>query len=107
MSIDRIVFAFAGAMILVTVLLIANAMRVAAFNRRRETGIMRALGATAVGSARPLTWAKRHRSFTKSLPPGGRMRTPRYDPSTVVSISGEITTVSAPVLSNRERAGIW
>jgi cell division transport system permease protein len=33
-------------MIIVTVLLIANTMRVAAFSRRRETGIMRLVGAS-------------------------------------------------------------
>lgn len=32
-------------------------------------------------------------SVALAQPPGGRMRTPRYDPTTVVSISGEITAV--------------
>jgi len=36
----------AGAMLVVTVLLIVNTMRVAAFSRRRETGIMRLVGAS-------------------------------------------------------------
>lgn len=36
----------AGAMLIVTVLLIVNTMRVAAFSRRRETGIMRLVGAS-------------------------------------------------------------
>ena len=45
-GLQRLALAIAAAMILVTVLLIANAMRVAAFNRRRETGIMRLVGAS-------------------------------------------------------------
>jgi len=45
-GLQKLALLIAGAMILVTVLLIANAMRVAAFNRRRETGIMRLVGAS-------------------------------------------------------------
>jgi cell division transport system permease protein len=45
-GLQRLALGIAAAMILVTVLLIANAMRVAAFNRRRETGIMRLVGAS-------------------------------------------------------------
>jgi cell division transport system permease protein len=45
-GLQTLALVIAGAMILVTVLLIANAMRVAAFNRRRETGIMRLVGAS-------------------------------------------------------------
>ena len=45
-GLQQLALLIAGAMILVTVLLIANAMRVAAFNRRRETGIMRLVGAS-------------------------------------------------------------
>jgi cell division transport system permease protein len=45
-GLQKLALVIAGAMILVTVLLIANAMRVAAFNRRRETGIMRLVGAS-------------------------------------------------------------
>jgi cell division transport system permease protein len=45
-GLQRLALVIAAAMILVTVLLIANAMRVAAFNRRRETGIMRLVGAS-------------------------------------------------------------
>jgi cell division transport system permease protein len=45
-GLQKLALGIAGAMILVTVLLIANAMRVAAFNRRRETGIMRLVGAS-------------------------------------------------------------
>ena len=45
-GLQQLALVIAGAMILVTVLLIANAMRVAAFNRRRETGIMRLVGAS-------------------------------------------------------------
>jgi cell division transport system permease protein len=45
-GLQTLALGIAGAMILVTVLLIANAMRVAAFNRRRETGIMRLVGAS-------------------------------------------------------------
>ena len=47
-GLQKLALLIAGAMILVTVLLIANAMRVAAFNRRRETGIMRLVGASDV-----------------------------------------------------------
>ncbi|MBU6146962.1 MAG: permease-like cell division protein FtsX [Actinomycetales bacterium] len=39
-------FTFAGAMLVVTVLLVANTMRVAAFARRREVSIMRMVGAS-------------------------------------------------------------
>ncbi len=45
-GLQKLALFIAGLMILVTVLLIANAMRVAAFNRRRETGIMRLVGAS-------------------------------------------------------------
>ncbi|MFN8156124.1 MAG: permease-like cell division protein FtsX [Candidatus Nanopelagicales bacterium] len=45
-GLQKLALLIAAAMILVTVLLIANAMRVAAFNRRRETGIMRLVGAS-------------------------------------------------------------
>ncbi len=45
-GLQRLALAIAAALILVPVLLIANAMRVAAFNRRRETGIMRLVGAS-------------------------------------------------------------
>jgi cell division transport system permease protein len=45
-GLQTLALGIAGAMILVTILLIANAMRVAAFNRRRETGIMRLVGAS-------------------------------------------------------------
>ena len=45
-GLQQLALLIAGSMILVTVLLIANAMRVAAFNRRRETGIMRLVGAS-------------------------------------------------------------
>ncbi|MBI1377046.1 MAG: FtsX-like permease family protein [Frankiales bacterium] len=45
-GLQKLALLIAGSMILVTVLLIANAMRVAAFNRRRETGIMRLVGAS-------------------------------------------------------------
>jgi cell division transport system permease protein len=45
-GLQRLALLIAASMILVTVLLIANAMRVAAFNRRRETGIMRLVGAS-------------------------------------------------------------
>jgi len=45
-GLQTMALAIAGAMIFVTILLIANAMRVAAFNRRRETGIMRLVGAS-------------------------------------------------------------
>ena len=47
-GLQKLALLIAGAMILVTVLLIANAMRVAAFNRRRETGIMRLVGASDI-----------------------------------------------------------
>jgi cell division transport system permease protein len=45
-GLQKLALLIAASMILVTVLLIANAMRVAAFNRRRETGIMRLVGAS-------------------------------------------------------------
>jgi cell division transport system permease protein len=45
-GLQQLALLIAGSMILVTILLIANAMRVAAFNRRRETGIMRLVGAS-------------------------------------------------------------
>jgi cell division transport system permease protein len=45
-GLQQLALLIAASMILVTVLLIANAMRVAAFNRRRETGIMRLVGAS-------------------------------------------------------------
>ena len=45
-GLQRLALLIAASMILVTILLIANAMRVAAFNRRRETGIMRLVGAS-------------------------------------------------------------
>ncbi|MEI6230425.1 MAG: permease-like cell division protein FtsX [Actinomycetes bacterium] len=45
-GLQKLALAIATAMIIVTILLIANAMRVAAFNRRRETGIMRLVGAS-------------------------------------------------------------
>ena len=45
-GLQKLALLIAASMILVTILLIANAMRVAAFNRRRETGIMRLVGAS-------------------------------------------------------------
>lgn len=45
-GLQKLAQAIAGVMILVTVLLISNTMRVAAYNRRRETGIMRLVGAS-------------------------------------------------------------
>jgi len=45
-GLQQLALLIAASMILVTILLIANAMRVAAFNRRRETGIMRLVGAS-------------------------------------------------------------
>jgi cell division transport system permease protein len=45
-GLQQLALLIAGSMIVVTILLIANAMRVAAFNRRRETGIMRLVGAS-------------------------------------------------------------
>jgi cell division transport system permease protein len=45
-GLQAIALAIAIAMLVVTVLLIVNTMRVAAFSRRRETGIMRLVGAS-------------------------------------------------------------
>jgi cell division transport system permease protein len=45
-GLQKLALLIAASMIQVTILLIANAMRVAAFNRRRETGIMRLVGAS-------------------------------------------------------------
>jgi len=45
-GLQAIAFAFAGAMLIVTILLVANTMRVAAFARRREVSIMRMVGAS-------------------------------------------------------------
>jgi len=45
-GLQAIALVIAGAMLIVTVLLIVNTMRVAAFSRRRETGIMRLVGAS-------------------------------------------------------------
>ncbi len=45
-GLQKLAQAIAGVMILVTILLISNTMRVAAYNRRRETGIMRLVGAS-------------------------------------------------------------
>lgn len=45
-GLQALALAIAGAMLFVTVLLIANTMRVAAFSRRRETSIMRLVGAS-------------------------------------------------------------
>jgi cell division transport system permease protein len=45
-GLQAIALVIAGAMLVVTVLLIVNTMRVAAFSRRRETGIMRLVGAS-------------------------------------------------------------
>ncbi len=45
-GLQAIAIAISVAMLLVTVLLIANTMRIAAFSRRRETGIMRLVGAS-------------------------------------------------------------
>jgi cell division transport system permease protein len=47
-NISLLVLAFAAALLFATVLLIYNAMRVAAFTRRRETSIMRLVGASNV-----------------------------------------------------------
>jgi cell division transport system permease protein len=44
--ISYLVLAFAATLLIATVLLIYNAMRVAAFTRRKETGIMRLVGAS-------------------------------------------------------------
>jgi cell division transport system permease protein len=45
-SLQAFALAVASAMLLVTVLLVINTMRVAAFARRRETSIMRSVGAS-------------------------------------------------------------
>ena len=45
-GLQLIALLIAGSMLIVTVLLIVNTMRVAAFSRRRETGIMRLVGAS-------------------------------------------------------------
>jgi cell division transport system permease protein len=45
-GLQAIALIIAGVMLVVTVLLIVNTMRVAAFSRRRETGIMRLVGAS-------------------------------------------------------------
>jgi cell division transport system permease protein len=45
-GLQALALAIAVAMLIVTMLLIANTMRVAAFSRRRETGIMRLVGAS-------------------------------------------------------------
>lgn len=45
-GLQAIALIIAGVMLIVTVLLIVNTMRVAAFSRRRETGIMRLVGAS-------------------------------------------------------------
>ena len=45
-GLQALALAIAAAMLLVTVLLIANTMRVASFSRRRETSIMRLVGAS-------------------------------------------------------------
>ena len=45
-GLQAIALAIAVAMLVVTVLLIVNTMRIAAFSRRRETGIMRLVGAS-------------------------------------------------------------
>ena len=45
-GLQAIALVIAAAMLIVTVLLIVNTMRVAAFSRRRETGIMRLVGAS-------------------------------------------------------------
>jgi cell division transport system permease protein len=48
-----VVWVFAGITLVATVLLIYNAMRVAAFTRRRETGIMRLVGASNLAIQAP------------------------------------------------------
>lgn len=50
---QTIALGIAVAMLLVTVLLVVNTMRVAAFSRRRETGIMKLVGASNVYIALP------------------------------------------------------
>jgi cell division transport system permease protein len=47
-GLQALALAIAVAMLIVTMLLIANTMRVAAFSRRRETGIMRLVGASNI-----------------------------------------------------------
>lgn len=61
----------AGAMLIVTVLLIVNTMRVAAFSRRRETGIMRLVGASNFSIQLPFRSRQRSpQALVPSLPSG-------------------------------------
>jgi len=52
-GLQNLALAIAGVMLLVTGLLISNTMRVAAFSRRRETSIMRLVGASNVAIQLP------------------------------------------------------